>query len=111
DYQDLQVSKIIARTSVNENIDANIYGAEAEFVFAPTEGLLFDMNLAYLKTAIKDVQSVDPRDPRNGNPAYTVVKDATNGSNYVIQTPAIPTAAGAGCLLPLALGGPFGLAS
>lgn len=111
DYTDLQVSKIIARTSVNENVDASIYGLEAELLFAPVDDLLIDLNVSYLNTSIKDFQSIDPRDPRNGNTNFTVVKDATNGSNYVIPTAAIPTAAGAGCLLPLALGGPFGLAS
>ena len=34
-YDALQVSKIVARTSVNENVDANIYGLEGEFVFSP----------------------------------------------------------------------------
>ena len=35
DYQGLQVSKIIARTSVNENIDAEMQGLEAEFFWSP----------------------------------------------------------------------------
>lgn len=111
DYSDLQVSKIVARTSVNENIDANIYGVEAEFLFAPVDNFLIDLSLSWLKTSIKDAQSIDPRDPRNGDTNFTVVKDATNGSNYIIPTAAIPTAVGAGCLLNPALGGPFGLLS
>jgi iron complex outermembrane receptor protein len=109
DYQDLQVSKIIARTSVNENIDAKIYGLEGEFVFSPADDFLIDANVAYLKTEIKDSQSVDPRDPSNGNPAWTVLKDISNGSNCVLATAALPTARAVGLVLPAAAGGPFGL--
>ena len=75
DYKDLQVSKIIARTSVNENIKSNIYGLEGEFVFSPTDAFVVDMNVAYLKTEIKDTQSIDPRDISGGNPNVTVLKD------------------------------------
>ncbi|MGB1086972.1 MAG: TonB-dependent receptor, partial [Alphaproteobacteria bacterium] len=37
DYQGLQISKIINRTSVNENIDAKIHGLEGEFVYTPNQ--------------------------------------------------------------------------
>jgi outer membrane receptor protein involved in Fe transport len=110
-YDGLQVSKIVARTSVNENVDADIYGLEGEFVLSPVDGLVFDLNLAYLKTEIGDFSSIDPRDPSNGNPAYTVVKDSFNGSNYVLPTANLAAARAAGVLLPAALGGPFGLCS
>ena len=79
DYKDLQVSKIIARTSVNENIKSNIYGLEGEFVFSPTDAFVVDMNVAYLKTEIKDTQSIDPRDISGGNPNVTVLKDVSTG--------------------------------
>jgi outer membrane receptor protein involved in Fe transport len=39
DYQGYQVSKIINRTSINENIDAEVYGAEFESIWQPIEGL------------------------------------------------------------------------
>jgi outer membrane receptor protein involved in Fe transport len=110
-YDGLQVSKIVARTSVNENVDADIYGLEGEFLLSPVDGLVFDLNLAYLKTEIGDFSSINPRDPSNGDPAFTVVKDAINGSNYVIPTANLPAAVGAGLVLPLALGGPFGVCS
>ena len=38
-YKALQLSRIIARTSVNDNIDANIYGVEAEAVVSPVPGV------------------------------------------------------------------------
>ena len=91
-YDALQVSKIVARTSVNENVDANIYGLEGEFVFSPATDLLIDANFAYLKTKIKDFTSIDPRDPSNGDPNWTVLKDISNGSNCVMATAAVPVA-------------------
>jgi outer membrane receptor protein involved in Fe transport len=36
DYSQMQVSKIVNRTSFNENTDATIWGFEGEFVYAPT---------------------------------------------------------------------------
>jgi iron complex outermembrane recepter protein len=110
-YDGLQVSKIVARTSVNENVDADIYGLEGEFVLSPMEGMIVDLNLAYLKTEINEFSSINPRDPSNGNPNFTVVKDAINASNYVFPTANVAAAASAGVLLPLALGGPFGVCS
>ena len=66
------------------------------------------MNVAYLKTEIKDTQSIDPRDISNGNPNVTVLKDVINGSNYAIPTAALGAARGSGCVLP---GSFFGLFS
>jgi iron complex outermembrane receptor protein len=109
DYNGLQVSKIIARTSVNENIDAKIYGFEGEFVFSPVDELYIDLNLAYLNTSIENAQSIDPRDISNGNPAVTVVKDVQDASNYAIPTAQLGGAIAAGCILPLTLGGPYGI--
>jgi len=55
---------------------------------------------------------VDPRDPTNGDPTFTTVKDVGNASNYVLPTANIPAAVAGNCLLdPALLGGPFGLAS
>ena len=107
-YDALQVSKIVARTSVNENVDANIYGLEGEFVLSPATDLLIDANFAYLKTKIKDFSSIDPRDPSNGDPNWTTIKDITDGSNCVLATAALPTARTFGLVLPAAVGGPFG---
>jgi iron complex outermembrane receptor protein len=108
DYEALQVSKIVARTSVNENVDATIYGIEGEFVFSPVDDFVLDANVAYLKTEINDFSSIDPRDPANGNPGFTVLKDITDGSNCVLATAAVDTARTFGLVLPAPLGGPFG---
>jgi iron complex outermembrane recepter protein len=109
-YDGLQVSKIVARTSVNENIDANIFGLEGEFVFKPMDNLVVDLNLSYLNTRIKNASSIDPRDPTNSDPSFTAIKDVLDASNYVLPTAQLQAATAAGCLLPAALGGPFGLA-
>ncbi len=84
DYSDLQISRVINRTSFNENTDAEIYGLESEFVFAPTSNWLFNANIALLDTAIRDYESVDTRDPNQGRSDTTLIKDNTNASNCVV---------------------------
>jgi iron complex outermembrane receptor protein len=83
EYEDLQVSKIINRTSFNENTDANIYGMELELAWAPDEHWLLSSNMAYLKSEVDNFQSVDTRDPTNGQDDVTLIKDLTNASNCV----------------------------
>ena len=85
DYKGLQVSKIINRTSFNENTDAEIYGLESELVFAPTEQLRFNANVSYLHTEIKGFSSVDTRDPTDGRSDVTLIKDNLNASNCVVN--------------------------
>lgn len=91
DYKDYQVSRIINRTSFNDNTDATVYGLEGEFLIAPVRALQFNINASYLKTKIKDLQLVDARDPSGGRSDVVIIKDLTNASNCAV----IPTAAGA----------------
>jgi outer membrane receptor protein involved in Fe transport len=84
DYSDLQVSRIINRTSFNENTDAEIYGLESEFLFSPDGSWLFNANLALLKTVVKDYQAVDTRDPTQGSSEVTLLKDNQNAANCVV---------------------------
>ena len=66
-YKNLQLSRIVARTSVNDNIDANIYGLEAEAIMSPTPALVINMNASYLKTKVSGDQFlVNPRDVSGG---------------------------------------------
>ncbi|MEE4301261.1 MAG: hypothetical protein V2J24_17605, partial [Pseudomonadales bacterium] len=90
---------------LNENTDAEIYGFEGEFVFAPTENWLFDGNIAFISTELGDTQTTDPRDPWQGRADVSVFKDpiGTNncavgfGSNAPVSASGIPAAiAGAG---------------
>lgn len=85
DYQDMQISKIINRTSFNENTDAEIFGAEAELVYAPDQHWLLNANLAYLHGEAVDLESVDTRDPTGGRDDVTLIKDLSNASNCIVE--------------------------
>jgi len=93
DYQDMQISKIVNRTSFNENTDAEIYGFEAEALFVPDIHWMFNVNLAYLHTEIGDFQTVDTRDPTAGRGDVTLIKDVSNTSNCVVHHNGAPAPA------------------
>lgn len=84
-YKDLQLSRIIARTSVNDNIDANIYGVEAEAIMAPARNVLVNLSASYLKTkVVGDQFFIDPRDVSAGRSDTVIIKDITLGSNCAV---------------------------
>ncbi|MDT0507858.1 TonB-dependent receptor [Novosphingobium sp. MMS21-SN21R] len=84
-YKDLQLSRITARTSVNDNINANIYGVEAEAIMAPTRNLLVNLSASYLKTKVAGDQFfVDTRDVSAGRSDTVIIKDITLGSNCAV---------------------------
>ncbi len=85
DYGDLQIGKIINRTSLNENTDADIWGAEAEFVFAPDQNWLFNASVSYLNTELSDTETVDPRDPVQGRDDVALFKDFATAANCAIE--------------------------
>ena len=60
DYEGLQLSKIIRRSSVNENADATIEGIETEFKFFASNTLLIDGYIAWTDAVIDEFKSVDP---------------------------------------------------
>jgi outer membrane receptor protein involved in Fe transport len=93
DYQDMQISKIVNRTSFNENTDAEIYGFEAEALFVPDIRWMFNANLAYLHTEVGDFRSVDTRDPTAGRGDVTLIKDVSNTSNCVVHHNGAPAPA------------------
>lgn len=84
DYGGLQIGKIINRTSVNENTDADIFGAEAEFLWAPTENWRVNAALSYLDTELGDTETIDPRDPTQGRQDVTLYKDYLAANNCVL---------------------------
>ncbi|OYW48887.1 MAG: TonB-dependent receptor [Novosphingobium sp. 28-62-57] len=87
-YKDLQLSRITARTSVNDNINADIYGVEAEAIVAPTRNLLINMSASYLKTkVVGDQLFVDTRDPSAGRSDTVLIKDITLGSICAVTGP------------------------
>ncbi|MEQ1932027.1 MAG: TonB-dependent receptor [Parvularculaceae bacterium] len=84
DYSGLQVSRIFANTSINENIDATVWGIEGEFVLRPTDRLIVNMNAAYLNTSAGDFSTIDSRDPTQGAANAELFSDVTNGSDCVV---------------------------
>ncbi|WP_421736745.1 TonB-dependent receptor [Caulobacter sp.] len=112
DYQGYQISKIVNRTSVNENVNASVYGLEFESIWSPVHNLRLNANVGYLHTKIGDgVTSIDTMNRTQSNAAYTVVKVGPNassvGANCVLTTAGVATiiGAGAGATLPFACTG------
>lgn len=90
-YQDLQLSRIVARTSVNDNVSANVWGIEGEFIFNPTPPLLVNMNVSYLNTKVSEEKFLAyTRDPGAGRSDAVIIKDISNGSNCAV----VPKTAG-----------------
>jgi outer membrane receptor protein involved in Fe transport len=102
DYSGLQVSRIFANTSINENIDATVWGLEGEFVLRPTDRLIANMNVAYLNSEAGDFTTIDSRDPTQGTANAELFSDVTNGSDCVVTRNA-----GAPALIGTVFGGPF----
>ncbi|WGM40280.1 TonB-dependent receptor [Caulobacter sp. NIBR1757] len=105
DYIGYQVSKIVNRTSVNENIDAKIYGLELETIWAPIDNLRLNANIGYLHTEIGESESIDTFDRTQGQAGLWVVK-AQNASNCVVTTAQAQAALAASAGNPFAI---FGL--
>ncbi|OXE36104.1 MAG: TonB-dependent receptor [Phenylobacterium zucineum] len=91
DYTGYQVSKIVNRTSINENIDAKIKGLELESIWSPIERLRFNASLGYLNTEITNGSSIDTFNRTQGDPNLIVVK-SSSASNCV-TTKAVAAAA------------------
>lgn len=84
-YKDLQLSRIIARTSVNDTIDANIWGVELESIIRPDYNWLINLNFSYLNAKVAGDQFFsDPRDPGGGDPNAVIIKDITNGAHCAV---------------------------
>ncbi len=85
DYKDLQLSRIVARTSVNDNVSAKIYGLEAEVVIRATPELSLNFNASYLHTEVSsDKFLANPRDFGAGRADAVIIKDITNGANCAV---------------------------
>jgi iron complex outermembrane receptor protein len=94
-YKDLQLSRIIARTSVNDTIDANIWGFELESLIRPSDRWLFNINFSYLNAEVAGDQFFsNPRDPGGGDPNAVIIKDVTNGALCAVTGPSQAVTAG-----------------
>lgn len=81
DYKNLQVSAIENNTSVNQNINAKLWGAEGEFNWAPNESLLFNLSFGTTQSQIENTELVDDRNPTGGRSDVVLIKDATLGGS------------------------------
>jgi outer membrane receptor protein involved in Fe transport len=94
-YAGLQLSRIIARTSVNDTIDANIWGLELESIIRPSDNWLINMGLSYLNAKVAgDQYFSNPRDPGGGDPNSVIIKDITNGALCAVTGPSQAVTAG-----------------
>ena len=91
DYKGYQVSKIINRNSINENIDARVMGVEFESIWQPIEGLRLNASIGYLDSKIKDAESIDTFNRTQSNPLLTLVKSSA-AANCVVSTADAATA-------------------
>ena len=110
DYKGLQLSRIVGRTSVNDNTDAQIYGVELEGFLRPVDDLQLNFSASYLKSKIKGLSLVDPRDPSGGRADAVIIKDLTNASNCAV-TPTTTLPPGLAAAFVGAVNGGLGLAA
>src|SRR3546814_3331966 len=74
-YKDYRVSQIVDRSALNENYDANMWGAELELAWRPTPRLRINGNVGYLDTRIANgMKSIDVMNRTQGNAEWTVIK-------------------------------------
>ncbi|WP_447756266.1 TonB-dependent receptor [Sphingopyxis fribergensis] len=84
-YKGLQLSRIVARTSINDNVDADIYGFEAEAVVRPGPDTLVNLGFSYLHTKVTDDKLfVNQRDPSGGLPNSVIIKDIGQAFNCAV---------------------------
>jgi outer membrane receptor protein involved in Fe transport len=85
-YENYQISQIVDRTSVNQNFDAHVKGAEIEAAWEPVPGLRFNFAGGYESSALaKGSKAIDLMDRTAGNADWVVVKPAiTEASNCIL---------------------------
>jgi len=107
DYSGLQISRIVANTSVNDNINATVWGLESEFVLRPDDHWTFNLNASYLNTDVGEFATVDVRNPTQFDPGLDLIADLTNGGNCVIDNGGAPSLIGQSLPGPLAAVNPL----
>jgi hypothetical protein len=84
-YKNLQLARIVQRTAVNDNIDADIYGLEAEAIISPIRDFVVNANFSYLHTRVTSDEALpNPRDPSGGDPNAVIIKDLNGGANCAV---------------------------
>ncbi|HEY5239089.1 MAG TPA: TonB-dependent receptor, partial [Rhizomicrobium sp.] len=85
-YENYQISRIVDRTSINDNFDTHVKGAEIESTWEPVAGLRFNFAGGWEDTALaRGSHSVDLMDRTAGNPGWIVMKPfITQASNCIL---------------------------
>jgi outer membrane receptor protein involved in Fe transport len=84
-YAGLQLSRIVARTSVNDNVNAKIWGVEAEAIIRPIPEWTINISGSYLHTEVSDDKFLaDSRDFGAGRADAVIIKDITNAANCAV---------------------------
>jgi outer membrane receptor protein involved in Fe transport len=85
-YKGLQLSRIVARSSINDNIDATIWGVEAETIIRPDRDWAINIGASYLNTEVTSSQTfINQRDVSGGNPNTVIIKDLQYANNCVVR--------------------------
>ncbi len=86
DSSDYHATKIVNKTNVNEGIDVDLYGFEADALWAPRSvpGLEFNVGIAWEKSDIADREALlDPINPdlqlTQGSTNWHIMKDEVSG--------------------------------
>lgn len=94
-YKGLQISRIVQRTSVNDNINASIYGVEADAIIEPIRAFAVNVGFSYLNTSVDgDTFFANPRDPSGGRGDAVIIKDITTAANCAVVPATAGNAAG-----------------
>jgi iron complex outermembrane receptor protein len=91
DYSDLQIARIANNTSLNDNIDADIWGVEIEGFWSPASmpALALDFSYSHLKAEVDGARSIDPTNRTAGNDEWIMLKNIDPGSLTAVSYPAI----------------------
>jgi outer membrane receptor protein involved in Fe transport len=109
-YKGMQLSRTINRTAINDNVDADIYGLEAEAIVRPVRPLSISLGFSYLRTrVVGDLFIQNPRDPAAGRDDAVIIKDISAAYNCVVTPTSAGNGAGARQLVTL-FNGALGLA-
>ena len=82
DYKDMQQSKIVSVTSLNQNSDAEITGFEGEFRWAATENLELTANVGWVNAELGEYDTVDTANPNALGTTQGVT--SVNGVNLIV---------------------------
>ena len=82
--QGLQLARTTARTSVNDNVDAEVYGPGRR-IHHPADALAVNLNASWLQTRVSTDKFWPTRATRPGNrDDAVIIKDISNGSNCAV---------------------------